>query len=141
MPVHQSVTCTCTNLKLSHDKRSTGALFPVFMFDLQDNRVSLQKPCRVAKPYVLLILSYRVVSLLLISINDLNLQDTLYVLHKMSGQLNVDIPLETCHEQQNFRLLEIPPDLLRLITAKSPPRYPPFPLEYLSHSYWPSTDW
>ena len=46
----------------------------------------------------------------------------------MSEDFNqVDIPLEICHEQQNFRLLEIPSELLGLIISKMPPRYPFLP--------------
>lgn len=44
----------------------------------------------------------------------------------MSEDFQLDIPLETSHEYQNFRLLEIPSELLGLITSKTPPRYPFF---------------
>jgi hypothetical protein len=42
-----------------------------------------------------------------------------------------DVPFEICLEQENFRLLEIPSGLLRLITSKTPPRYT------LPHTYSP----
>lgn len=54
----------------------------------------------------------------------------------MSQEFQVDIPLEFSHEQQNFRLLEIPSELLGLITSEIPPRYPFLP----KHSmYFPRT--
>jgi hypothetical protein len=43
----------------------------------------------------------------------------------MSDSSKPDIPLESCHDQRSFRLLEIPSELLGLITSKIPPRYVP----------------
>ena len=48
----------------------------------------------------------------------------------MSEDFQLDIPLETSHDYQNFRLLEIPSELLGLITSKTPPRYP-FSLDFV----------
>lgn len=45
----------------------------------------------------------------------------------MSEDFQLDIPFENNQEQQNFRLLEIPSDLLRLITSENPPRYSSLP--------------
>lgn len=36
----------------------------------------------------------------------------------MSTQDGSSIPFEICNEQQNFRLLELPPSLLELITSR-----------------------
>jgi hypothetical protein len=42
---------------------------------------------------------------------------------KMSTQDFNGIPFTLSLEQQNFRLMELPPDLLALITAPAPPKY------------------
>ena len=42
---------------------------------------------------------------------------------EMSIQDDLAISFEISHEQQSFRLLELPPALLELITSPSPPRY------------------
>ena len=41
----------------------------------------------------------------------------------MATQEETGIPFAIEHKQQNFRLLELPPDFLQLITSKDPPRY------------------
>lgn len=41
----------------------------------------------------------------------------------MSTQDDSGISFEICKEQQNFRLLELPPSLLALIVSKDPPKY------------------
>ena len=39
----------------------------------------------------------------------------------MSTQDDLGIPFEISNEQQNFRLLELPPSLLTLLLSKDPP--------------------
>lgn len=41
----------------------------------------------------------------------------------MSTQDSYGIPFDICHDQQVFRLLELPPALLDMITSSQPARY------------------
>jgi len=39
----------------------------------------------------------------------------------MASQYDVDIPFSASQEQQGFKLIELPPDLLALLESDSPP--------------------
>ena len=41
----------------------------------------------------------------------------------MSIRDGAGISFDVCHDQQVFRLLELPPALLGMITSSNPPRY------------------
>jgi len=41
----------------------------------------------------------------------------------MASQYNVDIPFSASQEQQGFKLIELPPDLLALLESDSPPTW------------------
>ena len=41
----------------------------------------------------------------------------------MSSQDTTGIAFDICHDQQVFRLLELPPALVEMITSSNPPRY------------------
>ena len=43
----------------------------------------------------------------------------------MAIQDDSGIPLEISNQQQNLRLLELPPSLLTLLVSKDPPKYVP----------------
>ena len=51
----------------------------------------------------------------------------------MATQDDSGIPLEISNQQQNLRLLELPPSLLTLLVSKNPPKYVPALSVYVLH--------
>ena len=51
----------------------------------------------------------------------------------MATQYDSGIPLEIMNQQQNLRLLELPPSLLTLLVSKDPPKYVPALNVYALH--------